>query len=147
MWSTIWSQDNLPQPAVDADQQHATEWYSTELDWLTTSIRDGVLRLHYYSMPVDEEGLPLIPDNENYKEALYCYVRAKMIGAGYQDPLYKDDRDLMQRFETYGRRAINEITYPTPDQKEQQVRTQVRLIPPTNYWENFFRVDTNERQY
>lgn len=146
MWSTIWSQDNPPPPVENVDQMHTTHWYSTELDWVTTSIRDGILRLHYYAQPLDQEGMPLIPDNENYKEALYWYVRAKMIGAGFQDPVYKDDTELMQRFEVYGRRAINEITYPTPDQKEQQVRTQVRLIPPMNYWENFFRVDTNEPQ-
>jgi hypothetical protein len=87
--------------------------------------------------------LPLIPDNQNYKEALYLYVRAKMIGSGYQDKVYQE-QTLMQRFETIGRRAINEITYPTPDEKEQQVKTQVRFIPPDNYWENFFRVDSHE---
>jgi len=145
----LWTSDISPTKTLKAVQScdvHPSHWYSFEMDWMTTSIADGVLRLHYYSRPLDVNGLPLIPDNENYKEAIYCYVRAKLIGAGFKDTVY-NERELMERFETYGRRAINEITYPTPDQKEQQVKTQVRLIPPDNYWSNFFRVDNHENPY
>lgn len=145
MWNPVWSQDNAPIPA-DSHDKHPTKWYSVEMDWITTSFADGMVRLYYWSVPLDENGLPLIPDNENYKQALYFYVRAMMIGAGYQDPVYRH-QDLMQMFETYGRRAINEITYPTPDQKEQQLKTQVRFIPPANYYENFYRVDKHEPPY
>lgn len=125
---------------------HNTAFYNLELGWITTSFADGCVRLHYRLHPLDENGMPLIPDNESYKEAIYYYVRAKMIGAGYEDKVYREG-ELMNRFETYARRAINEITYPTPDEKEQQVKTQVRFIPPDNYWENFFRVDHHERPY
>lgn len=145
----IWSSTLEPTTnlnVVTSADRHPSHWYSTELDWITTSIIDGTVRLHYMSQPLDDQGLPLIPDNENYKEALYCYTRAKMIGAGFQDPAYKEG-DLMQRFETYARRAINEITYPTWDQKEQQVKTLARFIPPANYYENFFRVDSHEQTY
>jgi hypothetical protein len=142
----MWSSDLVPSTSLEVIPPCAespTDWYAVEMNWLTTSFADGKVRLHYRSQPLDENGLPLIPDNQNYKEALYLYVRAKMIGAGYQDKVYQE-QTLMQRFETIGRRAINEITYPTPDQKEQQVKTQVRFIPPDNYWENFFRVDSHE---
>lgn len=119
-------------------------FYDIEMDYITTSFADGTVRLHYMARPSDENGLPLIPDNQNYKEALYYYTRAKMVGAGYRDPVYQE-RELMERFETYARRAINEITYPTPDDKEQQLKTQVRFIPPANYWSNFFRTDNHEK--
>jgi len=118
-------------------------FYDIELGYITTSFADGYVRLHYKARPVDGDGLPLIPDNNNYKEAIYYYVRAKMIGTGYPDKVY-NEQDLMQRFETYARRAINEITYPTPDEREQEMKTFVRFIPPANYWENFFRVDNSE---
>jgi len=142
----MWSSDLVPSTSLEVVAPcdvSPTDWYAIELGWLTTSFADGKVRLHYRSQPLDENGLPLIPDNQNYKEALYLYVRAKMIGAGYKDPVYQE-HILMDRFETIGRRAINEITYPTPDEKEQQVKTQVRFIPPDNYWENFFRVDSHE---
>lgn len=145
MWNPLFVQDNPP-VITDQEDTHNTDWYQTEMDWITTSFPDGMVRIHFLQQPMDSTGMPLIPDNENYKEALYCYVRAKMIGAGFQDPVYKEEQ-LMQRFETYGRRAINQITYPSPEQKEQQLKTMLRFIPPANYYENFFRVDKHENPY
>ena len=118
-------------------------WFAIEMGWITTSFADGVIRLYYKSQPLDENGLPLIPDNENYKQAIYWYVRAMMVGAGYKESVFTMDY-LMAKFELHARRAINEITYPTPEEKEQQLKVQVRLIPPSNYYENFYRVDNHE---
>jgi hypothetical protein len=118
-------------------------WYQWEMDWLTTSFADGVVRVHYRGIPVDKNGLPLIPDNHNYKEAIYWYVRSKMYGAGYEEKQYKEN-DMMQRYETYAARAIGEITYPSVDQKEYQVKTQVRFFPPAGYYDNFFNVTNSE---
>jgi hypothetical protein len=145
MWSST-AEPTTSLTAVLGCDVHPTHWYATEPGWLVTSIADGCVTLHYKGIPLDDNGLPYIPDNENYKEAIYLYVRAKMIGAGYNDKVYKEDQ-LMQRFEVIGKRAINEITYPTPDMKEQQLKTQVRFIPPANYYDNFFRVDNHEPFY
>ncbi len=134
------------QEATANCQVNEYDWFAVEMGWLTTSFADGVVRLYYKSQPLDENGFPLIPDNENYKQAIYWYVRAMMIGAGYKDTVYNEG-DLMHRFETCARRAINEITYPTPEEKEQQLKVQVRLIPPTNYYENFYRVDNHEQYF
>ena len=124
----------------------SSHWYQTEMDWLNTSICDGDVRLHYYAIPVDENGLPLIPDNEDYKQALYYYVRAMMIGAGYDDKIFKYEQ-LMQHFETHAARAIGQIRYPSLDMKHQQIKTQVRFIPPENYWENYFSVQSPEQEF
>lgn len=145
MWSST-AEPTSSLTAILGCDVHPSHWYATEPGWLVTSIIDGCVTLHYKGIPLDENGLPYIPDNENYKEAIYLYVRAKMIGAGYDDKVYKE-RELMERFEVIGKRAINEITYPTPDMKEQQLKTQVRFIPPENYYDNFFRVDNHEPYY
>jgi hypothetical protein len=113
------------------------------MDWLNTSIKDGEVRLYYYALPVDFNGLPLIPDNEDYKQALYYYVRAMMLGSGYEDKMFSYEQ-LMQHFEIHAARARNQIRYPSTDMKEQQIKTQVRFIPPANYWENFFGVNGAE---
>jgi hypothetical protein len=89
---------------------------------------------------VDADGLPLIPDNENYKQALYWYVRAMMIGSGYPDKQFTYEQ-CIQQHEHYAARAMGEITYPSPDDMENIKNTLVRFIPPPNYWENFFRTD------
>lgn len=132
------------QEAVSNCPINGYEWYAIEMGWLTTSIQNGKVRIYFRSQPLDANGLPLIPDNENYKQAIYWYVRAMMVGSGFKDTVYSI-KDLQANFELYARRAINEISYPTPDEKEQQVKTQVRFLPPANYWENFFRVDNHEQ--
>lgn len=154
---TYYDQNNLMyssdiQPTIDNlnvednCELQPTDWYGIEANFITTSFADGAVRLHYMARPSDENGLPLIPDNEDYKQAIYYYVRGMMIGAGFDDRAFKYEQ-CMQHFEIHARRAINQISYPTPDQREQVLKTAVRFIPPQNYWENFFRTDTNEDAY
>ena len=143
IWGTTLTQTGTPITKCDI---HPSAYYQTEMEYINTSFADGVVRLHYQARPVDAQGLPLIPDNENYKEALYCYSRAKMIGCGYQDSTYTE-KELMQRFELYATRAVNEIIYPSPDIMDSRILSMVRFIPPANYWENFFRTDSPERIY
>jgi hypothetical protein len=143
----IWGSTLTPaEPlTVNCDVQ-GSDYYEIEMEYINTSFSDGIVRLHYDALPVDAQGMPLIPDNENYKEAIYWYCRARMIGCGYNDTVF-NEKDLMQRFELYATRAISEITYPSPDVMESRINTLVRFIPPANYWENFFRNDSPERLY
>jgi hypothetical protein len=145
----IWKTDI--KPAVTLEQVkccdiHPSEYYQIEMDYINTSIRDGEVRIHYLSQPLDKDGFPLIPDNENYKEALYYYVRAKMIGCGYKDTVYSE-RELMERYEMYAARAMGQIKYPSTDIVQSRIDAMVRFIPPQNYWENYFRTDHPERIY
>jgi len=126
---------------IPSTPQNTSDWYKIEMDYLTTNIQEGYLRIYYLQRPLDENGLPLIPDNQNYKEALYYYVRMKMIGAGYQDKVYRET-ELLGRFELYGARAMNEITYPTVDMREAQLQAMTRFIPPANYYERYFETDS-----
>lgn len=48
-----------------------------------------------YKMPHDERGFPLVPDNANYQEAVYWFVRAKLIGTGHKDSVYGNDDRLL----------------------------------------------------
>ena len=125
---------------------HPTEYYQIEMDYINTSMADTIVRIHYLSQPVDKDGFPLIPDNENYKEALYYYVRAKMIGCGYKDNVFSEEQ-LLQRFEMYAARAMGQIRYPSTDVMQSRIDSMVRFIPPANYWENYFRTDYPEKIY
>lgn len=114
-------------------------WYYTENGSISTSFSDGIIRVHYRRLPLDGEGYPMIPDDELYKEALYYYVLAKMIIAGYETKAISE-REAMLRFEDYAARAMSRIRYPSVDQAEEQVRNLSRLILPENMWENFGHV-------
>lgn len=120
--------------------------YYTEMDFINTSFCKGTARVYFLGIPVDEEGYPLIPDNENYKQAIYWYVRAQMIGCGYSDPVFKFDY-CQAMFETYAPRAIGEIVHRTPDQAETVFRNNTRLILPDNSFDSFFGNRESEQNY
>ncbi len=116
---------------------HGEHWYYTELDYINTSFECGTVRLHFVSIPLDNEGMPLIPDDELYKEALYWYVRAKMIGTGYEDRSF-NEATCMERFESYASRAMSRIRYPSVDEQQGKIARMTRLIMPMDYWSTFF---------
>lgn len=134
--STLEEVKNLP--------ENSYEYYQTELNHILTSFADGMVRIHFEKTPTDSKGLPLIPDNANYKEAIYWYNRAKMVGAGYPDKVfsYQYCNDM---FEMHAARAVAEIDYPSLDQMEQRVNVRASLIMPENYFSEFFRVTGPEQ--
>jgi hypothetical protein len=142
-WVSLFS-DSLA--AANEKREHAFHYYQPEMGYINTSFADGIVRVHYAAIPLDASGLPLIPDNEDYKQALYYYVRAMMIGAGYKDLAFNEDV-LMQRFEGHAARAIGQIRYPSVDAMQTRVNNMVRFIPQENYFENFFRTDGPEGNY
>lgn len=118
----------------------AGEFYYTKLGYLCTSMKTASVRLFYRVPPLDEQGFPLIPDNGNYKEAMYWWVRGKLLGGGYINDSRQDEDSCLRKFELYGARAVGEITYPSIDRMEMIKAHQVRLIAPMNYWESYNRI-------
>lgn len=128
-------------PAVDStlvaipSTVDTSQGYQIKMDYISTTFKEGEVTLHYLAPPLDKNGLPLVPDQQDYKEAVYWYVRAKLIQAGYKDRTYGfDDRLPWERFEKHAARAISDITYPSVDQKEAQLQLHTRFIPPADYW-------------
>lgn len=120
--------------------QNSKEYYQLSMSTIMTSFETGKVRVHYMGIPLDDKGFPLIPDNANYREAIYYFVRAKLIGAGmFTDPIYGVE-GCMALFEKYAGRAISEISWPTEDRMQEMVKNQVRLIKPVLYWESYGNV-------
>lgn len=109
--------------------------YYTEMGYIKTSFCDGTIRVYFKSMPMDEDEFPLIPDNANYKQALYWHSRAMMIGAGYEDKIFNYEYCDAQ-YEKYAARAIAGIRYPSTDMVEQRIPTIDRFLPD-NYLSYF----------
>lgn len=132
---------NYSQQAVDIRTVQnlpvSSETYYTELDWLNTSFCDGQVRLYFTEIPLDCDDLPLIPDNQNYKQALYWYVRSMMIGAGHKDLVFSFEK-CMAFFEVHAARAIGEITYPSVDQAMSAFENGTRLIFNDGAFDSFF---------
>ncbi len=45
--------------------------YNINHNTVTTAFKDGVIYLRYLAFPVDEEGLPMVPDSVEYRRALF----------------------------------------------------------------------------
>jgi len=124
-------------------------WYTTELNYITFSVPSAMIRVHYRAMACDTDGLPLIPDNGDYKQAIYFYCRAAMIGAGWEDPVLNYDKIMGPGgyFELHAARAMSSIKYPSVDSMEFKVNEHQRLIKDNFYFDNFFSSPNPERIY
>ena len=66
----------------------------------------------YYSMPLDDNGMPLILDNEFVKEALPYFIIYKLSLGGYKHPVI-DLETANNVWETKSHRARNNVNYPS----------------------------------
>lgn len=55
--------------------QGADETFSIQGDIIYTSSKDTVLEMAYRAILIDEDGLPLIPDNSKFYRALEAYIK------------------------------------------------------------------------
>lgn len=125
-------------PQTQAPQ---TEYYLKPGYICLTKTKDATITLHYKRHAIDDDGFPLIPDNGNYKEALYWFVRGKLIGAGIlEESKSINEHVCNEKWELLAARAINEITYPSIDKMEKIRANQVNFAIPENYWSNLNRV-------
>lgn len=139
-----YTEERRGEDLVRVGNQNQREYYKLVPNYIHTSFECGEITLYYMRLPVDEEGYPAIPDNENYKTALYWYVLMMMIGAGYEHNIFSYT-DCEQRWEKYARMAINEVKYPTVDRMERIYRAFTRLIPPEHFYGDF-RVGSEQIQ-
>lgn len=130
-------------PIYGEDLEAVTEvdssnsYYQISGNQIQTSFEEGFIKIHYLALPICDDGYPLIPDNQNYKQALEWHIIRRLIGSGYQHPVF-NYQYAEQQFEKYAGRAANEISYPSLDGAAKLNRAIVRLIPPFHFADDFF---------
>jgi len=133
--------DDVEQSIVN-DSTRVRHYYKLVGNYIQCSFESGFIKIHYYAIPVGEDGYPLIPDNENFKQGIEWHVIRRLIGAGYKHPVFTYDY-AHEQCELYMGRGMGEVSYYTPEGAAKLNRSFVRLIPPYNYYEDFF---TNSEQ-
>jgi len=107
--------------------------------YITTSFETGDIYVSYDRIPVDAEGFPMIPDDANYKQALFWYI-ASMLQLpswfnGDKDSRFEHCNQMWTRFAgTAGAKAM----MPDLVQLESIKNSWVRLIPNINMGDKFF---------
>lgn len=108
---------------------------------LTTNLKEGTLLLSYLSYPEDEEGVPMIIDDENVKEALIHYVFYRY---WMQKDLMKEEGASQRMifhlgmWNTLSKKALN-ANLPDVGQLESMKNNYNRLVPRTNQFQSFFQ--------
>lgn len=108
---------------------------------ITTNIKEGKLLVSYLSYPEDEDGTPMIIDDENVKEALIHYVFYRY---WMQKDLMKEEGASQRMifhlgmWNTLSKKALN-ANLPDIGQLESIKNNWNRLVPRTNQFESFFQ--------
>lgn len=117
--------------------QNTFHYYKIQGNYIQTSFQEGFVKLHYLTLPVDSDGYPMIPDNENFKYALEWHIIRRLIGAGYEHKVF-NYQYADEQFEKFAARGMGEVSYPSLDSIARMHRGNIRLIPPHHFANDFF---------
>lgn len=119
--------------------------FKIENGWIKTSFKEGFLDIKYNAIPTDENGLPLIPDDESYKEAITSYIKMKY----FYKRAIKEDRfrwfyqDAEIKWNKYCNQAGTKAMMPDIFTLENIKRNYLSFIPNLKSYKNTFS-DLNE---
>lgn len=123
------------------------EYYTIQDNCFITSIRDGEFNINYWSIPLDDDGFPMIPDEFFYREAIKAYIiyrhyYPKWIVGTINNAVFKEMKD---RWAYFSVAAGNKAAMPDLSEMERIKRQWVRLYPNMNVFNNGFR-DLGDQQ-
>jgi hypothetical protein len=115
--------------------------------YIKTALKEGNLMVSYQAIPVDDDGYPMIPDDESFEEALYWYINMKLTypewkAGRVRDAIYYDARSS---WNYYRKQAYGNAMMPNIDQLEAIKNAWLRLVPEINEHADAF-TSLNERQ-
>lgn len=114
--------------------------FKIENGWLKTSFNEGTINMVYTSQPMDDEGYPLIPDNQSFREALYWYVVYKYLYPkvlkGEVNGQFYDD--AYNKWQWYCNQAGTEAIMPDLTTLENLKRSYLTLKTKPNLFNNFY---------
>lgn len=121
--------------------------YMTKPGYIMTNVPRGYIKISYYAIYTDEDSMPMIPDLESYKEAIYWYVTMKLMypkklkGQISQGDYY----DIRNSYNFYRKQAYAEAMMPTVDDLENVKSTWHKLYPEMNDHDTFFSTSGEEQ--
>lgn len=121
--------------------------YTIQKGIIFTSFSEGYVQVSYKSFATDEEGFPLIPDNEKVKMALEYYILHRFL-----EPLWtmgkisdKAFDYIQQKRFFYMGAASSSMALQGPDQLESTLNSINRLIINDKAFDNFYK-NAGERE-
>lgn len=117
--------------------------------YIKTNVKDGYLKIVYKAVPTDDNGWPMVPDDEGFKEAIYWYIVMKMTYPEWREGRIRDAvyYDARSNWNYYSKQAYGNAVMPQgTDQLEALKNTWVRLVTEMQEHETFFST-LSDRQF
>lgn len=132
---------------IDTTMYSCDLQYMTKPGYIMTNIPEGFVKIEYYAIFTDEEGMPMIPDMESYKEALLWYVTLKLM---YPKKLkgqisQQDYLEMKTSWNYYCKQAYGEAMAPGPDEMESIKNNWHKLYPEFDDHDTFFSTTGDEQ--
>ena len=122
--------------------------FKTQGQIIYTSFPEGAVRVAYKAIPVDEDGFPMVVDNENYLAALEAYIKKQVFTVKFD--IGKLSAQILRNAQIeYGDLAsqlIEEFQTPSVSEMESISRMITTLIPKVREFDKGF-VHSGDRQY
>lgn len=123
--------------AVSGYNNHGLHYYNLKQGAIETTFSDGIVRLIYTGASSDENGLPIIPDVYEFKEAISWYIMSRLLLGGYEHPVINWQM-ADQRWEEYKHRARNKIKMPSLDRMQALANMWTSPVFDRTLGDNFF---------
>lgn len=116
--------------------------YSINGSSIDTSFSSGFVEIAYDSINLDDNGFPLIPDDEPFKQALKYFILKNRVEPEYFRGTVTRQvyNEIDKQYSFYVASAGNSFNMPSPDQMQSIINGLVRILPRDDYadgWKDF----------
>lgn len=126
------------------DEDMATEskcTYKISGRVIYTSIKEGEVEIAYKAMPVDDDGFPLIPDNQSLIKALELYIKKEMFTILFEMGFVHQYvfNDICQEYTFYAAQAKNSLEIPNYSEMQNLMKNMSSFIIRPDEHKNGFK--------
>jgi hypothetical protein len=127
---------------------HGEAAFKTQGRVIFTSFPEGKVKIAYKAIPVDEDGFPLLIDNENYLAALEAYIKKQVFTVKFDQG--KISAGILQNAQTeyawLAGQLQSEFTIPSLSEMQSITNYITSILPSMRHFDNGFK-DLGSREY
>lgn len=130
-----------------AANQFSNRDYNIIHNVITTSFESGEINIQYLAIPVDCDGLPLVPDDPSFMDALFwrCVYQLSIRGYAFLNPQMRDINFTKRMWNTYCGQARANANMPDLDMCERLKNNYTRFIRKDEYKNSFATLGSKEQ--
>ena len=120
---------------------HGEPAFKTQGRVIYTSFPEGKVQVAYKAIPVDEDGFPLLVDNENYLAALEAYIKKQVFTVKFDQNKISAQvlQNAQQDYAFLAAELQSEFSLPSQSEMESISRMMTSLIPRMREFSNGFK--------